>query len=1246
MATEVHSIPAPPTLLERRSGSGLRLFSDLPTLHSSDAPTQSKDEVSRSSRGSSASPFTFTPLTPILASPVLTPAITTATPSTSSANLNTAALPLNSSVGIKHKRSRSTLSRLHVTLPEDYFDARSRAGSTTVPIVPASSLGPSQLSGSPPSPCLLKDIVILNGIPIVKTPSPVHETSSRGVDSPIVSTQASVAPKLPRPWTKSARKSFTLGSDDEDDESGRQQKREAAAKAKKLEKYDDLRRYHALMELLKTEAKYLQDLRILINLWGYTDPFSQVYLQQLHHAVTSRSVASYFGSSASSSKQTPSPSPTFSSTHTQGQSANPPPSPTYTSTSVRRRSVGANDRVETEKDLPFARPIFTEEDIQLLCRNSNEILAFHERFVGDLKEALAPLGSTFRFDNEDEYAYVDMPRHDTLELAIQIIVSIFVDQAQSFKLYKFFCSTHSEAVELVQRTKRVSPADWEAWEKRCRKCVLGNYRCDPQLVSNVGTTVHFELDGGSSPSPQKLSVGRSLTTKNNRSRPSMPSKPLRANTAPPHLMSRHNHHGHGQTPRLEFLDHMIKPVQRICKYHLLLDQLKSRVPGHSHSHRWAEGGSDHSHLDPVANVDGTFDPAELFSAGQTESLVSRACEVMREVVNSVNDDRRKHEDRWKALLIASRTVPSPAASSSSPPHPQLNSDFLMTLGNCLMCGALDVIYHRPTSSTMTKAKYLGAFLYEQDYLVLVKVGKGKTYEPQQWFPLKDFDVLDLNDEDGTFPYSFHLTGYGHHFRFAAACQKEKEVWMEGLRKAIISAAENDPTGLPSSLLDENKEEVAPTTSVTIRDAPTEGLPTIQSETENLEDLLVSRPRITKTMSETKAFSDDGHSIRTDPRPHSQPVSRRGSSNSVRAIFSPFLFDSGIRLARPTAVQRHHTDQGLLDVLSDSCRDARNLAELQNQELFQLPRSITRYKSGVVVSGLRGRKDSKIFNRRSYGGLPAASLSSSPANSTPNTLEKRFRQKKERPSTVMVFPQSWFGEDPTPNSASVLRTPSLMVSSPEEDHTQTALPDVTTSLCSSEVTSNVGSALNSPTGFKTSSLGSPYIHLDTIKTSFKSGPDVDRDYRPKRSKSMVDNVKSFFVSPSKRLSRHPSAGADLLADSLSLARGRTRSSPTSYLHDPLEPSLPSVAVHPVGVDADTPAPDRSYRDSSDQGRDSMSALGRKRSLFAYGKRHGTDVSRLTALSTMSATSSTTETSGSNSPVRRRSVKDILLHFRNS
>lgn len=278
--------------------------------------------------------------------------------------------------------------------------------------------------------------------------------------------------------------------------------------------------------------------------------------------------------------------------------------------------------------------------------------------------------------------------------------------------------------------------------------MLDNYRSGLPPAASTRTTVHFELDADLSPSLQGKPVARSQTAKSTRPRSLISSKPSRANTAPPYLTPHHHHHGHDQTPRLEFLDHMIKPVQRICKYHLLLDQLKSRVPGDPQSHQWTEGGPGHP--DPCADMDGIIDLAELFSAGQTESLVAHACDAMREVVNSVNDDRRKHEDRWKAFLIASRTISPPAAPTSSSSYSQLTSEFLMTLGNCSICGALDVIYHRPTTGAITKAKYLGACLYEQGYLALVKVGKGKMYEPQHWFLLKDFDVLDLNDEDGKF----------------------------------------------------------------------------------------------------------------------------------------------------------------------------------------------------------------------------------------------------------------------------------------------------------------------------------------------------------------------------------------------------------------------------------------------------------------------------------------------------------------
>ena len=349
--------------------------------------------------------------------------------------------------------------------------------------------------------------------------------------------------------------------------------------------------------------------------------------------------------------------------------------------------------------------------------------------------------------------------------------------------------------------------------------------------------------------------------------------------------------------------------------------------------------------------------------------------------------------------------------------------------------------------------------------------------------------------------------------------------------------------------------------------------------------------------------------------------------------------------RPTPVQRHHIDQGLSDVFSESCRAARDLAELQGQELFQFPRPILRSKSGMAMSGLRGRKDSKIFNRRSYGGPPVTSLSLASANSAPGTTEKKVKYK-ERPSSVVVFPQSSLSEDPALAPApALLRPRSSITPGSEGVQVQSTPPEATASLCSSEATSNAGSTISSPNGLKPSALGSPYIQLSALEVPPENSPELGNDYRPKRSKSMVDNVKSFFSSPSKRLSRYPSVGGDLLADSLSFGRG-ARTPPTTYPHGPSDPSLPSVTVHTAEADADTPTPNKPHRPQYARGRNSLGDLGRKRSLFMYGRRGGTDVSRLSAISTVSATSSTTETSGSNSPIRRRSVKDILLHFRNS
>lgn len=186
-------------------------------------------------------------------------------------------------------------------------------------------------------------------------------------------------------------------------------------------------------------------------------------------------------------------------------------------------------------------------------------------------------------------------------------------------------------------------------------------------------------------------------------------------------------------PRLAFVDYLIKPVQRICKYPLVLDQLK---PGKSIR---------------------AISPAHLRS--EVDVVVESAAQAMRHVARAVDEARHRQDVAMQSSLIVSRiSLAGPTISHMSSMYSAfqaLTPSFLSSLGTCLLAGSLDVIhYHaaKPSSSNIT-AKYLGAFLYLGGYLILAKVSKGKIYEPKHWFSFADFDICDVEEDDGMFQRS-------------------------------------------------------------------------------------------------------------------------------------------------------------------------------------------------------------------------------------------------------------------------------------------------------------------------------------------------------------------------------------------------------------------------------------------------------------------------------------------------------------
>ena len=165
--------------------------------------------------------------------------------------------------------------------------------------------------------------------------------------------------------------------------------------------------------------------------------------------------------------------------------------------------------------------------------------------------------------------------------------------------------------------------------------------------------------------------------------------------------------------RLRFRDFLITPVQRVCRYPLLLAQLIGAAPSPAVEHT-------------------SFEDSE-----EVGRDVGQALALMRHVAEEADEARRLKEAEVKSATIVERTEP----------HPSLSHSFLRTLGTCRLIGSLDVLHYHPVVAPLVppvKVKYMAAFLY-RGYLILAKVKKDKVYEIKHHFPLEVFELIDITE---------------------------------------------------------------------------------------------------------------------------------------------------------------------------------------------------------------------------------------------------------------------------------------------------------------------------------------------------------------------------------------------------------------------------------------------------------------------------------------------------------------------
>ena len=392
-------------------------------------------------------------------------------------------------------------------------------------------------------------------------------------------------------------------------------------------------------------------------------------------------------------------------------------------------TVNTHHSIPSRAEKCTARHLFSASDLDAVTRNAEEILQLHETLVHSLRQALLPLGISMTPGEIINQSHGNSPID--VHHAISVVSTVFVNhvravlshafllstsqQAASFDQYQFFCAGHSEAFDIVRKIQHRYPAEWEAFELRCAS-LAGDIQSQgvPDDLIPCADSRKQLLD--LCIRRYSLSSLEALSTDN----PKVPT--LSASE------SGHADRDAGtRRPRLMFMDYMIKPVQRVCRYPLLFDQLQDTTGQQKFSDRPSSTPRD---------------------------TVKAALWAMRTVASLVDEARRQQDLLTKSAQIVSRITQgllTSAASHNRPSQVASLSSLLSSLGPCHLSGSLDVIYYRGTNMARrgtVRAKYLGAFLFPGGFLVLVKVAKSKVYEPKHWFNLRVFDLVDSNLDDG------------------------------------------------------------------------------------------------------------------------------------------------------------------------------------------------------------------------------------------------------------------------------------------------------------------------------------------------------------------------------------------------------------------------------------------------------------------------------------------------------------------
>ncbi|PWN35730.1 uncharacterized protein FA14DRAFT_160759 [Meira miltonrushii] len=355
--------------------------------------------------------------------------------------------------------------------------------------------------------------------------------------------------------------------------------------------------------------------------------------------------------------------------------------------------------------------------------------------------------------------------------AIQKIIDHLQDSIVQFQNYMIFCSRHSEAMVMIREAERRHGGDdFAAYERLCGNLIRTQSRTS-STPNSRRQSISRQPSGFFAPLTSS-GILSSLTPTDTTSS-LMPSSPSSGTTTPsspgPALSRSFNSH------RLLLADYLIKPVQRMCLYPLVLNSLLKNTP-----------------------------PQEM----HTRSSIQSAIESMRRVADEVDEASRIREKDLMAQLILTRIEPNVLLPQS----------FVQSLGAPQLSGTMDILHHHSIDEPLTvplRFQRLGVVMWS-NFVLIARTRKNGQLDCRYWFPLDEVSIVPNLDiavyeesckkantppieshhlfttmEIGgksVVPHGFRLSLGAHHFEFSASNERERRTWHDALR---LATAENE-----------------------------------------------------------------------------------------------------------------------------------------------------------------------------------------------------------------------------------------------------------------------------------------------------------------------------------------------------------------------------------------------------------------------------------------------------------------------